>query len=862
MRKNLLTLMLALLAVVTAGAAEITFDFPALYGDKTVQPATDVTVNGVTASFAQGNSGTKPAYFVNNTATQKEMRLYGGSGDTKLDGNTMTVTCGDNITKIVMSGGSSPNVLASLTASTGTVSLDTKTRTAEWTGTATSVTFTVMREKGGNATQYRFNSMVVTTGGTGVETVTDPKISPASGVIYTDNANITLSCSTSGATIHYTVDGTEPTAESAAYTAPFTVSKGADGKATVKAIAMKGELKSNVVTATYEFKTPASVENIAAYQKLADSTFVKFGNPVTVIAQNGSSLYVKDNTGYALFYGQTGKTYNQGDVIPAGFVGEKVTYGGEPELQSLAGFETASGTETVTPEAIQPADVAADMFGHYVVLNGARLSAINGKSFNVTWNGGTAAGFSNMGVTVPSDSTTLFDIKAVIGSYRAKDATTTTYNVVPLEITDPNSGVANIAAFNALTDSADVEFKNAVTVLHQSGSYLYVKDATGYMLVYGSLGKTYNQGDVIPGGFKGKKVTYDGEPEMISPSNFKAATKTETVTPETLALTALSHSTFGHYVVVKGVTIDGSNLSDGTNTGAFYNKFGVNVPSDGKTYDVYGIVGSHGKTSTVYQVLPIKFVGEGGEVGAAEVENLKELLEKNQNTPAKLKNAITVVYQNGKYLYVKDSSASALVFGALTAKYNNGDQITGAVASWKANYGVPELIPVDSTFAAGTAGAAVTPEEITLEEISTDMVNSYLLVKDVTISAGEKDNKYVFNDGTIDANVFNRFAGANYDKQVVIPTDFSKKYNVEVFVSLYSNKVELYPVKFVDAAGVDGIAADGVNVTVSNGVIASSVAAKVYNLAGVLVGEGTSVAVPAGVYVVKAGATVVKVLAK
>ena len=313
---------------------------------------------------------------------------------------------------------------------------------------------------------------------------------------------------------------------------------------------------------------------------------------------------------------------------------------------------------------------------------------------------------------------------------------------------------------------------------------------------------------------------------------------------------------------MKGVTIDGSNLTDGTNQAALYNKFGIKVQSDGKKYDVYGIVGSHGKTNAVYQILPIKFVGEGGEVGVTEVENLKALLNMGQNTPAKLKNAITVIYQNGKYLYVKDGSATALVFGTLTNKYNNGDQITGAVASWKANYGVPELIHVDSTFATGVAGAAVTPEEITLEEISTDMVNNYFLVKDVTITAGSKDNKYVFNDGTVDAEAFNRFAGNNYDKQVVVPTDLTKKYNVEVFVSLYSGKVELYPVKFVDASGVEGIDADGVNVTVAGGVISSSVAAKVYNMAGVLVGEGTIVKVPAGVYVVKARAKVVKVLAK
>ena len=854
MRKCLLSLMLALAAVIGVQAADVTFTFADMCSGSTV---TELSKDGITATVAKGNSSTAPAY----NANAGELRLYAGTAS-KIDGNTMTVaSSGAAITKIVFVPGTTQFTMGAVSANVGTVTVGTD-KTVEWVGNATEVTFTVSRATASVAAQYRAKAMTVTTGGSGVETVSDPKISPASGVVYTDKAEITLSCSTTGATIYYTTNGTEPTAQSAAYTAPFSLDKGADGKATVKAIAIKGELKSAVVTATYEFKTPASVENIAAYQKLADSTYVKFASPVTVIAQNAVSMYVKDASGYALFYGQTGKTYNTGDVIPAGFVGEKVTYGGEPELQNLAGFADAAGTETVTAEAIQPADVAADMFGHYVVLNGAKLSGINGKSFNVTWNGGTAAGFSNMGVTVPKDSTTLFDIKAVIGSYRAKGATETTYNVVPLEFVNPNSGVKNIAAFNALADSSEVVFSNPVTVLYQKGSYLYVKDATGCMLVYGSLGQNYNAGDVIPAGFKGKKVTYDCEPELISPSDFKASTKTETVEAEVLALTAVNHDNFGHYVLVKGVTIDGSNLTDGTNQAAFYNKFGINVPSDGKKYDVYGIVGSHGKTNAVYQILPIKFVGEGGEVGVTEVENLKALLNMGQNTPAKLKNAITVIYQNGKYMYVKDGSATALVFGTLTNKYNNGDQITGAVASWKANYGVPELIPVDSTFAAGVAGAAVTPEEITLEEISTDMVNNYFLVKDVTITAGSKDNKYVFNDGTVDAEAFNRFAGNNYDKQVVVPTDLTKKYNVEVFVSLYSGKVELYPVKFVDASGVEGIDADGVNVTVAGGVISSSVAAKVYNMAGVLVGEGTIVKVPAGVYVVKARAKVVKVLAK
>ncbi|MDM8537223.1 chitobiase/beta-hexosaminidase C-terminal domain-containing protein [Desulfobacterales bacterium HSG17] len=53
--------------------------------------------------------------------------------------------------------------------------------------------------------------------------VAAPAFSPAPG-IYTTAQNVTITCSTSGAAIHYTTDGSEPTAASAAYTAPIPVS--------------------------------------------------------------------------------------------------------------------------------------------------------------------------------------------------------------------------------------------------------------------------------------------------------------------------------------------------------------------------------------------------------------------------------------------------------------------------------------------------------------------------------------------------------------------------------------------------------------------------------------------------------------
>lgn len=77
-----------------------------------------------------------------------------------------------------------------------------------------------------------------------------PEFSVAAGT-YTSEVSLSLSCPTEGALIHYTLDGTEPTAESAVYDAALTIS----ATTTVKAVAIKDELASSVVTATYSIVT-------------------------------------------------------------------------------------------------------------------------------------------------------------------------------------------------------------------------------------------------------------------------------------------------------------------------------------------------------------------------------------------------------------------------------------------------------------------------------------------------------------------------------------------------------------------------------------------------------------------------------
>lgn len=78
--------------------------------------------------------------------------------------------------------------------------------------------------------------------------VVDSRDNVAKPVITFDNGNATITCATTGATIHYTIDGTDPTSSSSVYSQPFPVTDGT----TVKAIAtMTGYKDSEGVDQTY-----------------------------------------------------------------------------------------------------------------------------------------------------------------------------------------------------------------------------------------------------------------------------------------------------------------------------------------------------------------------------------------------------------------------------------------------------------------------------------------------------------------------------------------------------------------------------------------------------------------------------------
>jgi len=198
---------------------------------------------------------------------------FGTVVSTKPTGTTVTSNASPAVT------GSNVTFTASAAPSTGTgvptgnvvFSIDLATVATvplSSTGFATYTTTTPLALGTHNVlASYQGSTTYGASGGNFTESIipANPVISPASGV-HPGAFLVTLTDSTAGTAIYYTIDGSTPSASSTKYAAPFLVSTNAQ----VKAIAIvSGEPASNVVGATY---TVISSPYILAIPASATST--------------------------------------------------------------------------------------------------------------------------------------------------------------------------------------------------------------------------------------------------------------------------------------------------------------------------------------------------------------------------------------------------------------------------------------------------------------------------------------------------------------------------------------------------------------------------------------------------------------
>jgi len=221
--------------------------------------------------------------------------------------------------------------------------------------------------------------------------IATPIFTPVAGLYY-NTQTVAIATATTGATIYYTTDGTTPDETSAVYAEPITVSV----NTTIKAIAIKNDNESFVAEANYSFPEAfTSVSNLKA--NAVNNEVYRLNAALRVIYQNGQNLFVQDNTGALLVYGNAGKTYNPGDYIYGGIYGKYTIYNGLKEFAVVADAPAMADGEAgsaIAPVVVTVADLLAN-YDQYesklvtvqnVTFTGGRNFTQNGSSM-VYYNG-------------------------------------------------------------------------------------------------------------------------------------------------------------------------------------------------------------------------------------------------------------------------------------------------------------------------------------------------------------------------------------------------------------------------------------------------------------------------------------------
>jgi hypothetical protein len=127
-----------------------------------------------------------------------------------------------------------------------------------------------------------------------LDTVATPTVSPEPPLtFYEDTLTITLTTATESAAIRYTLDGSEPDANSQAYTAPFAIGTGVsvNMEITVKAIGIKEFMNnSEVLTVTY---TKGDASNLFTKEPTFSvaAGAIDSGGEVTLTSEDGGAIY-------------------------------------------------------------------------------------------------------------------------------------------------------------------------------------------------------------------------------------------------------------------------------------------------------------------------------------------------------------------------------------------------------------------------------------------------------------------------------------------------------------------------------------------------------------------------------------------
>ncbi len=705
-----------------------------------------------------------------------QYRFYAGST------TTITSTIG-KITKVeftcAASGTSSngPSFFSVPNTSTGTYSYSGNLGT--WVGNADSFELTASK-------QVRATQIVVTIGGEAVETVAAPTL-PATQ-FFDNEFEVEITNIAEGATAKYSTDGL--TWQN--YTAPFTITE----TTTVYAKAVKGEIESEVVSAKYTKNTPVTGTCITfnyaddtSFTTAKEYTVERVGASFTVSNGliDGHYRIYKDQTiaftstagniiriefdctanAGAEKYGPDHLTVNDnnGDYNYAGKLGiwtgsaENVTFTASTAQVRCTEIRVYVDGELPTDFVAAPTIPASKNFDNSItveITNNAEGATLMYNTDGETWNEYTTA--------LTFTETTTLQAKAVKGE---KESTVVSATYTKNE---PVDAIMTIAEANALENNSEFTFGgNAVVVYHYpSGKNLWIKDESGYGLIYGSVTGTFEQGTTLNSGWSAKKVMYQTIiPEFSNPTNVTASELEKvTVEPTLVELSAIDSTMMNHYVRINNLSIDTTYIQSSkynyeVNGFVLRNQFDIDFkPVDGQTYDFIGIVTAYRGVPQLYFTEVPNYVPATSDT--IDVNNFAEAYALNPGTMITMFNDVVVTYQFANRLWVRDSEGtSGLIYGPLgdDAKFENGQVLSdGWTAKYDLYFDTPEFTDPQEIYASGDYREAAPYER---EALTKANVTEYVYVKYLRLMTDENDEKNFTVVGNDTLNVYNTF-GVEY----------------------------------------------------------------------------------------------------
>ena len=400
---------------------------------------------------------------------------------------------------------------------------------------------------------------------------------------------------------------------------------------TVYAKAVKGDVESEVVSATYTKVEP--VVYTKPYVKVNSADELEVGKK-----------YILVNEERKLAMGEiTGGSTHYGSHIEIPIVEDVAYIGGADVVELTLGKGTMDvlGNDTWTFEI--------NGSGSYIIWNsGNSLDAVTGNAATSATGAQWIADATDDGVVLLNKSDNARKLQYNPSSPRFACYTTSQQPAVLYVEYEPQEeeGITTLSEANALEDGENFTFNgDAVVTICWKGS-VYLRDESGYGQIVDSLA-VFENGQVLNPGWNATKTSVNGWVKFIDDTNLSASGETNAELAAAQKITSVDESMLNAYVYVENVyksflPIRSITLEDGTNislTGT------GNQPAMGN-YNIYGIIWKSGD-KLVFEpvawetyVAPPTFlrgdVNDDGAVTIADVAALADYLLSNDATDLNL----------------------------------------------------------------------------------------------------------------------------------------------------------------------------------------------------------------------------------